>query len=190
MNEDIFKIINAREEFLGYLENDIEKNNKFIEHTIKESKDLETTVNTIESLKVYPEHEAFIPMSKNIFLKGRILHTGEYYTKKTAEPNSYVFLQTADQTLQSLKKQIKLKETDIEKAKYSLYQLEERKAILTGEKFGDDFVVNETVGKEDLQDSVKNVGTDSEDRQMDKIYSDKGVAIRVGDYYEIFEYES
>lgn len=189
MDKNIFQILNAREEFLVHLNSDIEKNNQIIHDTIEESKRLETTIKTIESLKIYPEHEAFIPMSKNIFLKGKILHTGEYYIKKTADPNSYLILQTANQTLQSLKEQVKVKETEIEKANYAKYQLEERKAVLMGEKFRDDFDENDAESGHIYDDDDESVSSEEKTAQLNNIFSDKGVAIRVGDYYEIFEYE-
>lgn len=51
-------------------------------------------------------------------------------------------------------------------------QLTERQDLLTGKKFEDDIIEEET------------------DDLAEQIVSDKGVAVKVGGYYEIIEYES
>lgn len=166
MNPNILTELESRIEFITHLENDIAKNDKFIEDTTSQKGALEELVNNIKYLAVYPEHEALIPLSKNIYMKGKITHTGEYYIKNKAHPDSYYTLNTLDNTIKSLEKNVNMLENNIDKAEYAKYQLEERMTLLKGKSSEE---VDDTLPKE--------------------IHSDKGVAVKVGEFYEILEFE-
>ncbi|XP_023311264.1 uncharacterized protein LOC111691946 [Anoplophora glabripennis] len=168
MEEKIFQTLEARNEFIEHLEEDIRKNNQVLEDTKKEHRELQETVTNLECLGKYPEQTSFIPLGKNIYMKGKIVHTGECYVKKTASPESYIVLKSLEQTLNSLQDELKLKYRDIEKIEYSNYQLKERMKLLKG---NEDEEISEV---EQLPKEIK---------------SDKGVAVKVGEFYEILEFE-
>lgn len=167
MAENILQTLNARNEFIEHLEEDITKNIRILEETKKENDKLKETIADVKYLGKYPEHTSLIPLGKNIYMKGKIVHTGEFYVKKTVSPESYMILKSLEQTLKGLEDEVKLKEKDIEKMEYANYQLKERKKILLGE-------MEEIVENEELPKEIK---------------SNKGVAVKVGEFYEILEFE-
>ncbi|XP_056640856.1 uncharacterized protein LOC130447842 [Diorhabda sublineata] len=166
MLKSVSEVIKEREDFLHHLNNDINKYDQNIQELTKEQENLDTLITNLKSLKTYPEHEALIPLGKNIYMKGKIVHTGEFYIKKTAYPNPLVLLQSADRTISCLEEEKKDKENEIDKAEYAKFQIEERVRLLKGEETFND--------NSDLPKEIK---------------SNKGVAVRVGDYYEILEFE-
>lgn len=169
MAENISKVLSDRRNFIELLESDISKNNEFIEHVEKECSEISKLSEDIKSLAIYPEQEALIPLTKNFYMKGKIVHTGESYIYKSAHPESYMFLRNSEQIVKMLENDVKVKEKEIMNAKNSQIQLEERKGILTG---------IETMSLEKTSDNFPN-----------KIMSDKGVAVKVGEFYEILEFE-
>nr|CAH7756931.1 unnamed protein product [Callosobruchus chinensis] len=171
MEKSIAEVLESRREFINHLEKDIQRNIKTIEAHRKEKENLEELTKNIRSLSVYPEKEALIPLSKNIFMKGRVVHTGEYYVKKKCHPEPLVVLQSVQQTLDSLGTKVKLKETDVNKAEYATHQLEERLRLLKGDD-------------QDLDEEATKITALPEE-----IKSDRGVAIKVGNFYEILEFE-
>ncbi|CAH1112413.1 unnamed protein product [Psylliodes chrysocephalus] len=168
MQKNVAEFLNERENFLGHLQTDINNYDQSIQHLTKEKEELEKLISNLKSLKTYPEHESLIPLGKNIYMKGRLVHTGEFYVKRNAHPDPMVILQTSDQVIESLENEFKSKEEDIDKTEYAKFQIEERIKVLKGE------------------DTLQ-----ATDNDLPKeIKSDKGVAIRMGDYYEILEYEN
>lgn len=170
MSENISKILSARNYYIDQLDKDILENIKIIEESEKEFNEINTLMQDIKLIGNYPEKEALIPLSKNFYMKGRLIHSGEYYVQKSAHPDSYVALKTYDQTLSSLNSDMKQKKKDIDKARYSQFQLEERRKVLVG----------------DLDVTEK----ETNDNLPEKIVSDNGIAVKVGDFYEILEYEN
>ncbi|XP_057657630.1 uncharacterized protein LOC130894701 [Diorhabda carinulata] len=166
MLKSVSEVIKEREDFLHHLNNDINKYDQNIQELTKEQENLDTLITNLKSLKTYPEHEALIPLGKNIYMKGKIVHTGEFYIKKTAYPNPLVLLQSADRTISCFEEEKKDKENEIDKAEYAKFQIEERIRLLKGEETFND--------NSDLPKEIK---------------SNRGVAVRVGDYYEILEFE-
>lgn len=167
MLKNISELVKEREDFLQHLNNEINNCDQTIQEVTKEQDQLDTLITNLKSLKTYPEHEALIPLGKNIFMKGKIVHTGEYYIKRAAHPDPLVLLQSADRTIACLEEEKKEKENEIDKAEYAKFQVEERVRLLKGEDtFHDD--------NSDLPKEIK---------------SDRGVAVRVGDYYEILEFQ-
>uniref|UniRef100_A0A6P7GG95 Uncharacterized protein LOC114337725 n=1 Tax=Diabrotica virgifera virgifera TaxID=50390 RepID=A0A6P7GG95_DIAVI len=160
-------ILKERDTYLQHLGEDINKYDKTIQTLTKEQETIDSLITNLQTLKTYPEQEALIPLGKNIYMKGRIVHTGEYFVKRIAHPDSIVMLQTADDTIKRLEEEKKTKEEDIDKAEYAKFQIEERIKILNGE---DSFQAD----KSDMPKQIK---------------SEKGVAVRVGDFYEILEFE-
>lgn len=169
MEINIFRTLEARSEFIGHLDEDIKRNNQILEDAKKQHHELGETIANIESLGKYPEHTSFIPLGKNIYVKGKIVHTGEYYVKKTASPRSYIILKSLEQTLTALQDELKSKDKDIEKIEYANYQLKERMKLLKGSDEDKDISQSE-----DLPNEIK---------------SDKGVAVKIGEFYEILEFE-
>ncbi|KAJ8942508.1 hypothetical protein NQ314_010061 [Rhamnusium bicolor] len=155
MTTNILKLLSDRSEFIVHLEQDICKNIQILEETKKELHTLTELIENIKTLGRYPEQTALIPLAKNIYMEGRIVHTGEFYIKKTASPESY---------------KIESKKNEIEKAEYAIYQLEERMKILNGDTGN-------------ILPEMKN------DNLPNEIKSEKGVAIKIGEFYEILEIE-
>ncbi|KAJ8921220.1 hypothetical protein NQ315_013692 [Exocentrus adspersus] len=170
MTESVEKLLEAKNKFIGFLKEDADKNNRCLSE-LKEQRDkLQQTIANVKDLGKSPEHTALIPLAKNIYMKGKIVHTGEYYIKSSATPESYFVLKTLAQTIDSLEQKVQLKEKDIQNAEYNVSQLAERMKILTG------------IGEND--------GVLPADEELPKeIKSEKGTAVKVGDFYEILEYE-
>ncbi|KAG5875159.1 hypothetical protein JTB14_014287 [Gonioctena quinquepunctata] len=173
--EDILKIVNTREEYTAHLENDIVKTEQVLAETFEETKALEDLIENIKHLGRYPECESLIPLGKNILMKGNIIHTGEFYVKHNAHPDSFVVLKTLDQTLSSLETKVGSKKKDIDKVEYARLQLRERLKILRGDS------------NTDIGEGI--VSGEPETDLPQEIESDKGVAVRVGEFYEILEFE-
>ncbi|CAG9821456.1 unnamed protein product [Phaedon cochleariae] len=168
MSEDFSKLLGLRGQFVGRLDEDIKQNDEIIEQITTSKKEIESLIDNLKSLKTYPEHESLIPLSKNIYMKGRIIHTGECYIRKLAHPDSFIILQSVDQTLKTLEDKANHRNDEIEKAEYAKFQLEERIKVLKGED-----------------------SSEAETSEMPmEIKSEKGVAIKVGDFYEILEVEN
>lgn len=173
MEKEVFKNQLDKNNYIDHLDKDIIQNSQIIDQTEKECNEISNLLQNVTMLGIYPEKEALIPLSKNVYIKGKIIHTGEHYVHKSAHPDSYVFLRTLSKTVDSLNNDIREKEKDIVNAKYSQCQLEERKKVLTGD-----------------QDVYQAENTNNIDNLPNKIISEKGVAVKVGDFYEIFEYET
>lgn len=170
MEETILQNLLDKTNYIQHLDKDIQENSKIIEETQRECHEISSLLQDVMVLGNYPEKEALIPLSKNFYIKGKIIHTGEHYIHKTCHPDSYVYLRSINKTMECLNNDIREKEKDIMKAKYSQMQLEQRKQVLTGDQ--------EMFPAE----SIENL--------PNKIISDKGVAVKVGDFYEICEYET
>lgn len=174
MDETVLKNLLDKTNYIQHLDKDILENTKIIDESEKECNEISRLIHDVTMLGNYPEKEALIPLSKKFYVKGKIVHTGEHYIHKSAQPDSYVFLRTLNKTIESLNSDIKEKEKDIEKAKHAQCQLEERKQILIGDQ--------ELFPTLEITDTTENL--------PNKIISDKGVAVKVGDFYEILEYET
>ncbi|KAJ8972855.1 hypothetical protein NQ317_010279 [Molorchus minor] len=96
--------------------------------------------------------------------------SGEYYVTKPAHPEPYVLLQSLEQTVHSLENKFKSKSEDLKNAEYAKYQLEERIRLLKGH-----------ASAQELSPETKDM--------PEKIKSEKGVALKVGEFYEILEFE-
>lgn len=171
MEEDILKLFSDRSRYIDQLDKDIQKENECIKQIEIDHNRIKQLFSVIKVLGNYPEHDGLIPLTKLLYMKGSIKHTGEYHVHKAAHPNPFVFMKTLNQISEDFDNAIALKEKDIEKAKYSLYQLQERKDILCGHSNEDGLSLEDT----DLPE---------------EIISDKGIAVKVGNFYEIFEYEN
>lgn len=169
MAENILQNFKARNEYIEYLRRDITKNDAILEEAKKQNDELKERIIDLKSLGKYPEHTALIPLGKNIYMKGKIVHTGECYVKKNASPESYIVLKSLEQALKGLEDEIKQKEKDLENIEYANCQLIERKRLLIGGEEEEKIVEDEDLPKE--------------------IKSDKGVAVKVGEFYEIVEFE-
>lgn len=170
MAENILKILSDRSSFIDQIDKDLLENIKIIDQAEKECEEINNLMIGMKSLGVYPERDALIPLSKNFYVPGKIVHTGEYHVHKSAHPDSYILLKSSNETLKSLENDKKLKEKDIENAKYMQYQLEERKNLLTRDQCSSLIEMSEELPS--------------------KIVSNQGIAVKMGDFYEIFEYEN
>lgn len=82
MCDQINKALQNRNEFITHLQSDIKQNENIFSEAAKELENLQITCKSVKELGNYPEHKALIPLGKNIYMNGRIIHTGEYYIRK------------------------------------------------------------------------------------------------------------
>ncbi|RZC42975.1 hypothetical protein BDFB_009604 [Asbolus verrucosus] len=160
------EILSSRERFIKHLSDDLVKNDKIIEEAAASISDLKITSTNVEILGKKVEHTSLIPLGKNIYVNGVIKHTGEYFIDKVAFPESYSVLETLDGTLQLLENKIKKQSKLLKESENAKAQIEERIKLLKGEK------------EEEENDLPK------------EIVSDKGIAVKVGQLYEIVEFEN
>ncbi|XP_030764322.1 uncharacterized protein LOC115888682 [Sitophilus oryzae] len=183
MAESIIELLSKRTEFLNLLDQDIDKNSALTEDIQKKIESLEETKRNITELGKEPEHFALIPLCKRLFMPGQIVHTGEYLIRYDAHPYSYSALRTKDQTIKHLDAQINSQQELLKKSELSVFQLEERKKILIGQN-NEDFISGQVLEDAEYESISMEVAN-----MPKEIQSDKGVAVKVGNYYEIFEYE-
>ncbi|CAG9767880.1 unnamed protein product [Ceutorhynchus assimilis] len=175
--------LSKKTEFLTLLEQDIDKN-KIIHSQIEEKiKSLEKTRENIKSLHQQPEHIALIPLCKKLYVPGTLVHTGEYMVTKKAHPNSYSVLKTLEQTVKDLDEQILEQRGLFEKGSLAVSQLVDRKKLLLGEQ-DEDVIVEKLIVNDEEYHLAEEVA-----KMPNEIKSDKGVAVKVGQFFEIFEYE-
>ncbi|KAL3270845.1 hypothetical protein HHI36_021363 [Cryptolaemus montrouzieri] len=167
MNENVLKTISDRNEFVQHLQNDLSKNE---ENQTEKKVQIEKLTETIKNLKFLgsqPEWDSIIPLGKRIYIPGKIIHTGEYLLEKKSYPYSFNVLATIEQTVDCLEEKKEVCEEHLEKYGDIERQLKERMELLGG-----------IDGKSDNVCDLP-----------EKIMSDKGVAVRVGEFYEILEFE-
>lgn len=167
--EHVKEIINKRREYSSHLQNDIIKNEVHAEQVNKEIENIKNTIQHIESLSQQPQWTGLIPMGKRIYMKGSIVHTGEYLIEKQGYPSNYSYLATKVQAVESLKNTLKDLEHEETQFNEMIKQLNERMSLLN---------TNTSIESENNLDLPE------------EIIADKGVAIKVGDFYEIIEYEN
>ncbi|KAF7283513.1 hypothetical protein GWI33_000349 [Rhynchophorus ferrugineus] len=182
MNEEIEKLLSNRISFLSILNQDIDTYENIFKNINNDIISLELTKQHIQELGNQPEHSALIPLCKKLYIPGKILHTGEFLTENQAHPNNYLILKTLHQTVKGIDDRINRQRQLLEKAELSVFQLEERKKLLLGGKDGD--LTQDQLLEEDIESLSKEVAL-----MPKEIKSDKGVAIKVGHFYEILEYE-
>jgi prefoldin subunit 5 len=158
-------ILSNRSQFLKHLRDDLAKNEQTTEEAIAQLEKLRSTVVNVKTLGEKVEHPSLIPLGKNIYVNATIKHTGEYFMDKLAFPESYSVLETLDKTVTLLEDKIKKQSQQLEKNEAAKVQVEERIKLFEGDEIDD------------------NTGPE-------KIFSDKGVAVKVGDFYEIVEFEN
>ncbi|KAK9875997.1 hypothetical protein WA026_011098 [Henosepilachna vigintioctopunctata] len=163
MNENISKTLSDRREFISLLENELAKNEISQKEKEKEIESLTETINHVKLLGTEPQWDAMIPLGKLIYIPGKIVHTGEYLLEKKSYPYSFETLSTSQQTVDCLEQKKNVCEEQLEKFSEIDKQLKERLEHL------------------DCKDNVYNL--------PDQIVCDKGVAVRVGEFYEILEFE-
>lgn len=163
MNVDIEKTLSDRSEFKALIEEDVAKNTENLENTAKEIDKLSSAIENVKLLGEKPEWDGIIPLCKRLYIPGKIVHTGEYFLEKKSHPYSFSVLTTKDKTLEILESKKELYKEYMEKYKEIERQLEERIELLGG--------------KGGVSDAP------------DKIESDRGIAVKVGEFYEIIEYE-
>ncbi|KAJ3651735.1 hypothetical protein Zmor_017753 [Zophobas morio] len=166
MGDQVQQILQSRSNFIKHLNDDLVKNDEIIESTASRLNDLKITTANVQELGKKVEHPALIPLGKKIYVNGTIVHTGEYFLDKLAFPDSYTTLETLDDTIRHLENKIKIQSELLQKSEDAKTQLDERIALITG-------------------------GTSDEDDASPKqIVTDKGVAVKVGEFYEILEFEN
>ncbi|XP_045467239.1 unconventional prefoldin RPB5 interactor-like [Harmonia axyridis] len=163
MNEKALKTLASRSEFKIRLEEEIGKNKEIIKNKTGEIDKISETISNIKLLGDKPEWDSLIPLGKRIYIPGKIVHTGEYFLEKKSYPYSYSVLTTLQKTIDILKEKKERNEEHLDRYLEIEKQLQERIEYLVGRDGDSDF--------------------------PDNIVSDKGVAVRVGDVYEILEYE-
>lgn len=156
------QIIASRCDFQAHLATDLQKNEQIVSSLTKSIENLQLTKENLRILAQKVEHPALIPLGRNIYVNATIKHTGEYFIDHKATPNSYSRLETLENTIKSLEKRIRHETDNLDKAQCCQSQIEER---------------------------IKLLKLESGDQTSNKIVSDKGVALQVGEFYEIIEFE-
>lgn len=185
MHKQIDAYFTNRSDFLSFIDKDIAKHVRLqaeIEGTIKS---LNGTREQIKELSKQSEHQALIPLGKKLYMPGTVVHTGEYLVTRTAYPSSYSVLKTLDQTVSYLEDLAIDQKDQLEKAELAVTQLTERKRLLLGQRGGDMGAVQQIT--QDLEDQRL---AEEVSEMPNEIRSEKGVAVKVGDYFEIMEYDA
>lgn len=184
MSSKIDEILSNRTEFLSLLDKDIDQNESLHEDIQKHLKSLEESREHIKDLSKQPEHTALIPLCKRLYMPGTIVHTGEYMVTKKAYPQSYSVLKTLDQTVKDLDERINAQRNQLEKSELAVSQLLDRKKLLLGEKDEDLISERKFADDDEYQPLPMEVAG-----MPNEIRSDKGVAVKVGGFFDILEYE-
>ncbi|EFA04900.1 hypothetical protein TcasGA2_TC014964 [Tribolium castaneum] len=158
------QILSSRSQFIKHLREDLAKTEQTIFSVTNQLDELKLTSENVRTLGKKVEHQSLIPLGANIYVNGLITHTGEYFLDKVAFPESYSVVETLDNTIKLLETRIKTQSELLKKGEDSRTQISERIRLLED---GD--------GNDDLPK---------------EIVSDRGVALKVGDYYEIVEFEN
>ncbi|KAL1489445.1 hypothetical protein ABEB36_014338 [Hypothenemus hampei] len=183
MTEKVEEFLKERTKFLSLLNQDIVRNEALHEDFKKDLRSLEKTKENIQELSKQPQHSALIPLCKRLFMQGTIMHTGEYLVSKRAYPNSFITLKTIQQTVNDIEARIKQQRDLLGKTELAVVQLTDRKKLLLGEK-DEDIVSEQTFAKDDDFETSVEVAL-----MPNEIRSEKGIAVKLGKFYEIFEYE-
>ncbi|XP_049824810.1 uncharacterized protein LOC126265932 [Aethina tumida] len=165
-----------RTSYLTRLNDDITSNEALLEQCTKNIAQLELNKASVNQLSEYPEHEALIPLGKNIFMPGRLIHTGEFEVRVDAEPYSYQVLKSWKQTMQGIDERIKQQKKVLKDVETVINQIQERKNVILGLE-SESQLLKDELPVADLSGMPLS------------IESDKGVAVKVGNYFEIIEYE-
>ncbi|KAH1018308.1 hypothetical protein HUJ05_006105 [Dendroctonus ponderosae] len=185
MHKQIDAFLSNRSDFLSFLDKDIAKNVQLqaeIEATLKS---LKGTREQVKELSKQPEHTALIPLCKKLYMPGVVVHTGEYLVTRTAYPHSYSVLKTLDQTVSHLEGLTIDQRDQLQKAELAVAQLTERKKLLLGQRDED------IVAEQQFADDLEYQSLAEEVSEMpNEIRSEKGVAVKVGAFFEILEYDS
>lgn len=138
----------------------------------KEFSKYEDMIENIETLSEQPRWSSLIQVSKRVYFPGTVKHTGEYMLEMQGHPSSYQVLLTSAQTVDHLQEKLSEQKKRIQLLENVRVQLDQRAELLTGSQ-----------SKQEVGDST------AKDSLPEEIVSDKGVALRVGEFYEIVEYE-
>lgn len=138
----------------------------------KEFSKYEDMIENIETLSEQPRWSSLIQVSKRVYFPGTVKHTGEYMLEMQGHPSSYQVLLTSAQTVDHLQEKLSEQKKRIQLLENVRVQLDQRAELLTGSQ-----------SKQEVGDSS------AKDSLPEEIVSDKGVALRVGEFYEIVEYE-
>lgn len=184
MSKEIDNFISKRTEFLSLLDQDIDRNQSLHSQIEDNIQSLEKSRQNIVELSQQPERTSLIPLCKRLYMPGSIVHTGEYLVTKQTHPTSYHVLKTRDQTIKELESQILEQRRLLEKAQLSVSQLSDRKKLLLGEKDEDFITEQQLAADEEFYPLSEEVAA-----MPNEIRSEKGVAMKVGGFFDILEYE-
>lgn len=184
MSKEIDDFISKRTQFLSLLDQDIGRNQSLLSQIEDNIQSLEKSRQNIVELSQQPERTSLIPLCKRLYMPGSIVHTGEYLVTKKTHPTSYHVLKTQDQTIKDLESQILEQRGVLEKAQLATSQLGDRKKLLLGEKDEDFIMEQQFAADEEFYPLSEEVAA-----MPNEIRSEKGVAMKVGGFFEIVEYE-